>query len=59
MEKISVEIDKNYTPERINVDDPEDLSFWAEQFEISVEDLRKAVLASSDSIDDITAYLQK
>lgn len=59
LEKISAEIDKNYTPERINIDDPEDLSFWAEQFEISVEDLRKAVLASSDSIDDITAYLQK
>lgn len=51
----------NHTVERIevNVEDPEDLSFWAEQFEISEIDLRKAVLAAGKSIDDITTYLQK
>lgn len=59
LEKVREEMERNYTPDRVNVDDPEDLSFWAEQFEISEQDLRKAVLASSDSIDDITAYLQK
>lgn len=43
----------------VNVDDPEDVAFWAEQFEISENDLRKAVFAAGKSIDDITAYLQQ
>ncbi|MES2827381.1 MAG: DUF3606 domain-containing protein [Bacteroidota bacterium] len=46
-------------PIEINLNDPVDVAFWAEQFEISEDELRKAVLASGKSIDDITAYLQK
>jgi hypothetical protein len=59
LEKVLIEINKNYIPNHLDVNDPEDLSFWAEQFEISEDDLRNAALAAGDSIDDITAYLQK
>lgn len=59
LEKVSAEIHRNYELVRLNVDDPADLCFWAGQFEISEQDLREAVHASSNSIDDIKAYLQK
>ncbi|MNL75748.1 hypothetical protein D3C87_2016110 [compost metagenome] len=53
------EINRNYQPMEIDLDDAEDVSFWTEQFQISEADLRKAVLAAGKSIDDITTYLQK
>lgn len=59
LNKVREDINSKYQPDEVNVDDPEDLAFWAEQFEISETDLRKAVLAAGKSIDDITAYLQK
>lgn len=59
LEKVQEDIDNNAESLEVNVDDPEDLAFWAEQFELSESDLRKAVLAAGKSVDDITAYLQK
>ncbi|MNY36775.1 hypothetical protein D3C86_1712840 [compost metagenome] len=58
-EKVLEEINRNYQPMEIDLDDAEDVSFWTEQFQISEADLRKAVLAAGKSIDDITTYLQK
>ncbi|MCD0489676.1 DUF3606 domain-containing protein [Pedobacter sp. MC2016-14] len=56
--KIVEEIDSKAETFEIDVNDPDDVAFWAEQFEISEEELRKAILAAGKSIDDITAYLQ-
>ncbi|WP_448103481.1 DUF3606 domain-containing protein [Pedobacter panaciterrae] len=57
--KVLEDINSKAEPLEVNVEDPEDLAFWAEQFELSESDLRKAVLAAGKSIDNITAYLQK
>ena len=43
----------------INVEDPEDLAFWAEQFELSEIALKEVVAKVGKSLDTITAYLQK
>lgn len=59
LEKVQEDIGNNAESLEVNVDDPEDVAFWAEQFELSEADLRKAVLAAGKSVDDITAYLQK
>jgi hypothetical protein len=59
LSKVLEQINSNTESLEVNVDDPADVSFWAEQFEISETDLRKAVFAAGKSIDDITAYLQK
>lgn len=45
--------------DEVNVDDPLDLAFWAEQFDISITELKNAVLVAGKSIDSVTAYLQK
>ncbi|ETZ20175.1 DUF3606 domain-containing protein [Pedobacter sp. V48] len=57
--KVMENINSNANSLEVNVDDPVDLAFWAEQFELSESDLRKAVLAAGKSIDNITTYLQK
>nr|WP_068891234.1 DUF3606 domain-containing protein [Pedobacter panaciterrae] len=57
--KVLEDINSKAEPLEVNVEDPEDLAFWAEQFELSESDLRKAVLAAGKSIDNITTYLQK
>jgi len=59
LEKVQEQINSKSQSLEVNVDDPEDLAFWAKQFELSETDLRKAVLAAGKSIDDITSYLQK
>lgn len=59
LSKVREQMNDNSETFEVNVDDPEDVSFWAEQFEISESDLRKAVFVAGKSIDDITAYLQK
>lgn len=43
----------------INIDDPAELSFWAEQFAISETELRKAVFAAGKSVLALTSYLQR
>lgn len=57
--KVLEDINSKAEPLEVNVEDPEDLAFWAEQFELSESDLRKAVHAAGKSIDKITTYLQK
>jgi len=59
LNKVREQMNSNAESFEVNLDDPEDVTFWAEQFEISETDLKKAVLAAGKSIDDITAYLQK
>lgn len=59
LEKLQEDMNSTAEPLVLNVDDPEELAFWAEQFQISERDLRKAIFAAGKSIDDITAYLQK
>jgi hypothetical protein len=61
LEKIKEQINSRDIEEgvQINVDDPEDLSFWATQFELSEADLKKAILAVGTDVDAVTSYLQK
>ncbi|MHA4896250.1 DUF3606 domain-containing protein [Pedobacter sp. PWIIR3] len=59
LEKVLEDINSKTEVMEINMDDPEEISFWADQFELSENDLKKTVLAAGKSIDDITAYLQK
>lgn len=59
LRKVLEQINLNIKPDEVDINDPEDVAFWAEQFEISETDLKKAVLAAGKSIDDITAYLQQ
>lgn len=58
LSKVLEEINSKAESFEVDVDDPADVAFWAEQFEISEADLRKAILAAGKSIDDITSYLQ-
>lgn len=37
----------------INADDPADLNYWAEQFQISVETLRAAIVLNGSSVREI------
>ncbi|MGA9650142.1 DUF3606 domain-containing protein [Pedobacter sp.] len=41
----------------VNVDDPLELSFWAEQFQISIDELKSAALLQGNSIREIKKYL--
>ena len=41
----------------INADDPEDLMYWADQFQISVEELKAAIVINGTSVRDIKSYL--
>ena len=41
----------------LNVDDPSELSYWAEQFQISTDDLKSAALLQGNSIREIKKYL--
>jgi len=43
----------------IDLNDPEDVSFWATQFEISEADLRAAVRAAGNNVEAVTKYLQQ
>ncbi|MEJ2880966.1 DUF3606 domain-containing protein [Pedobacter sp. GR22-6] len=58
LSKVLEEFNSKAETFEVDVDEPDDVAFWAEQFEISEEELRKAILAAGKSIDDITAYLQ-
>lgn len=43
----------------IDADNPDDLSFWAEQFQISKQDLRQAITVAGPNVEAITHYLQR
>lgn len=49
-------VDENEHRE-INTDDPADVARWAEQFQISVEDLRAAIVLNGTSVKEIKKYL--
>lgn len=53
------DVDEQSDALEVDVDDPVNLAFWAEQFEISPDDLKKAILIAGKSIDAVTHYLQK
>lgn len=61
VDKIRVQLDSRAddAPLVIDVDDPEDLLYWATQFELSEADLKKAILAAGTDVDAVTSYLQK
>mgnify|MGYP003579949049 CR=1 FL=1 len=41
----------------INADDPEDLLYWADQFQISVADLKAAIVINGNEVREIKRYL--
>lgn len=41
----------------INADDPEDVAHWAQEFQISVEDLKAAIVLNGNSVREIKKYL--
>ncbi|RZJ89316.1 MAG: DUF3606 domain-containing protein [Chryseobacterium sp.] len=41
----------------LNVDDPGELRYWAEQFQISTDELKSAALLRGNSIHEIKKYL--
>jgi hypothetical protein len=41
----------------INVDDPENITYWANQFQISEDELKKAMARNGNSIKEIKKYL--
>lgn len=41
----------------LNVDDPSELRYWAEHFQISMDELRAATLLQGNSIREIKKYL--
>lgn len=41
----------------INADDLKDLIYWADEFQISVEDLKAAILLNGNSVREIKKYL--
>ncbi|RZM21649.1 MAG: DUF3606 domain-containing protein [Pedobacter sp.] len=49
-------VDENEHRE-INSDDPADIELWAEEFQISVEDLRAAIVLNGNSVKEIKKYL--
>lgn len=49
-------VDENEHRE-INADDPADVAFWAEEFQISVEDLKAAIVWNGNSVKEIKKYL--
>lgn len=41
----------------INADDPIDVARWAQEFQISVEDLKAAIVLNGSSVREIKKYL--
>lgn len=41
----------------INADNPSDLQYWANQFQISVQDLKAAIALNGNSVREIKKYL--
>lgn len=41
----------------INADDQNDLAYWADQFQISIEDLKTAIYLNGNSVKAIKTYL--
>jgi len=41
----------------INADDPLDVASWAESFQISVEDLKAAIILNGTTVKEIKKYL--
>ncbi|MES2454773.1 MAG: DUF3606 domain-containing protein [Bacteroidota bacterium] len=56
--RISEQLEMNAEGLEIDAQSEEDLSFWSEQFQISKEDLKKAILAAGPDVEAITLYLQ-
>jgi len=42
---------------QINSDDPRDIAFWADEFQISVAELKAAILLNGSSVREIKKYL--
>jgi hypothetical protein len=49
-------VDENECRE-INTDDPKDIAHWAKEFQISVEDLKSAIVLNGNSVKEIKKYL--
>lgn len=41
----------------INADDPKDLTYWAEQFQVAESDLKAAMLLVGSSVREVKRYL--
>lgn len=41
----------------INADDPVDVAYWAKEFQISVNDLKAAIVLNGSSVREIKKYL--
>jgi hypothetical protein len=41
----------------INADDPGDVTHWAQEFQISVEELKSAIVLNGNSVREIKKYL--
>ncbi len=41
----------------INADDPKDLIYWADQFKISVAELKAAIILNGTCVQEIRKYL--
>lgn len=41
----------------LNADDPEDLKYWANQFQISVNELKAAIVINGTGVREIKSYL--
>lgn len=41
----------------INTNDPRDMIYWADQFKISVADLKAAIILNGPSVQEIRKYL--
>ncbi|MFD0941502.1 DUF3606 domain-containing protein [Pedobacter boryungensis] len=46
-----------YENREINTDDPEDIIHWAQEFQISVDDLKSAIVLNGNSVKEIKKYL--
>jgi len=42
---------------QINTDDPEDITYWANQFQISAQELKLAMTINGNSVRDIKRFL--
>ena len=41
----------------INADDPKEISYWAQQFQISEQDLKAAIVLNGNAVQKIKSYL--
>ena len=41
----------------VNADDPKELSYWADEFQISVHDLKAAIVMNGTSVRELKKYL--